>query len=1790
MCVVMAVVISASTAFAQRRLMCDSAADCGPDPGRTTPAVYDRAVAARTKIMNQRTAANPLVVVSRMPMVKTVLGSRSYDYSINLVSLAGRNNTSVNLSLTYNSRIWSRSADGLILNNDIDNPSLGFRGVDFGFLQWNIANSDWIVTAANGGKNELVNVSGTNLYQSQDSTYIQFNGSTNVVTYRDGTQVFYEQFGPGPFSSTSPLRPNKIESTNGNIISIAYTNSLNLSVSSITDTLGRAVNVAYDSSGRLATITQGSRTVTFGWNTAYVLNHSFSLPVIASPASGSVQSVLSSVTFADHTSVNFLYGDWGIVNRIERRSSSGALRAFVSYNFPSATAGALSDAPAFTQQTSFDGVNTSSWNYSVSQNSSGLVTSSAVTDPYGTTTATTFSSAGDWKDGLPLVEQVIDSSGKIWRTRTRTWTSDTGTSAVNPRVSSVVTQLDDGTQSAITYAYDVNGNVTDTRETDFAAGAPGPLLRETVTSYASLGNHILNRPAQVLVKDAAGILSRTDFAYDEYASFPLHGVSPAAGQHDDANYSTASTNARGNLTTKTVYANAPQGTGGIISTFTYDVLGNRIAAQEGCCARAHSVYSATTQYGFPDSVSTGPVGNQLTASFTYNLGSGTMASSTDANEQITTYTYDINNRKTSTHTPDGVTVGTSYDDASGNSGWTSSTTANSHLTTVTLDFGGHELSNKLFIGAALVSTISNSYDALGRITQSSNPFGPNDPPVYTIYTYDSLGRTTQRTPPALAVGSVQNSYQTNYSGHLATFRDPAGRQRNEIHNSLGELIEVDEPGASSEGTAASGILTITGTLRNQAGLGATRGTGTIILAGSNQCTPDGSVCDSGLIQAAVNGSGASVPYPNGDPVGVLAQSMTNGFSGNPYVTASWNNNLYAPVITLTARTTGSNTNYPLTALVHSNYPTDFNPPSYTVTASGPTLTGGSDGATVWDSGTVTVTIGASFTASAPYGQNSNSTAAQVFTALIGTGPTGLNRSGSPVIVAPNGTVTYKTVGTAGNVAVTVSSSTNNTTLCPDPNRQFGTVPCFPGGSFSGSTSLSGGQEPYPSGLAHPYVTQYNYDALGNLLQVNQGQQVRTFTYDSLNRPTSVKMPEKQNQAFTVTYTDFNAVATRTDARGVITNYGYDSLDRLTGIQYSDGTPAVTYSFGATGAPNFGAGRLISATDGAGSETYQYDAMGRETKCIRVIGANTYVITYAYTADGRIASTTYPSGRIVNNTYDGVGRLTQVGTGGTSLFNVNSYNAAGQMLAALYGNGIQASYSYNNQLQVASILIGNASPLLNLSYNWGGASDDGLLMGVTDGVSPARTTSYTYDQLKRLASAQTVDLTSPGTWRLQFAYDRYGNRLSQTPTGGTASMPSNSVAIDPTTNRITTAGYDADGNMTNDGVNTYTFDAENRITQVNGTANTYGYDGSGLRVTRNGNYYIYSGGRVIAEYAPAAPAASPTTEYVYARSKRVAAIASGIVTYPYWDHLSVRANANSSGVVIRTFGHYPFGETWYETGTHDKWGYTTYENDTESGLNYAMARFHNPRLGRFMSLDPWPADKSHPQSWNRYPHGNNNPISFSDPSGMDGCDDEEGGCGDGGGEGGTDSAALEDGPGDQKKGGGSSGGGDQAQCGEPNTACDSHGNCLMGDCMPGPPPDDNPNPPDDRVVDNNKNPDNTNSPDDINPGDNTDQSNNNGTGSSNCPICNNAPSDSGDEQHSDLHAAGDLMEAAGTVLFVGCQIAEPCGGAVDTIAGVLATVGFVANKLGEWGCCQAPATGNNPATNKDPIWWYGLAGH
>ncbi len=226
-----------------------------------------------------------------------------------------------------------------------------------------------------------------------------------------------------------------------------------------------------------------------------------------------------------------------------------------------------------------------------------------------------------------------------------------------------------------------------------------------------------------------------------------------------------------------------------------------------------------------------------------------------------------------------------------------------------------------------------------------------------------------------------------------------------------------------------------------------------------------------------------------------------------------------------------------------------------------------------------------------------------------------------------------------------------------------------------------------------------------------------------------------------------------------------------------------------------------------------------------------------------------------------------------------------------------------------------------------------------------------------------------------------------------SGPSTSLSFS-TKNQPTGYTFDASGNMTVEPLsppNTMTYDGENRMTNFsgNGGSANYTYDGGGMRVVKAGGgtttVSIYSGSSVIAEYDNGAAPASPTREYIYnpaggSTTGLLAMVSGGATTYYHQDALSVRLTTNGSGSVLTQDGTFPFGESWYQSGTTNKWIFTSYQSDSESGLDYALARYYNSRIGTFCSADPLAGDPSDPQSWNRYPYGRNDPIDLTDPSG------------------------------------------------------------------------------------------------------------------------------------------------------------------------------------------------------------------
>jgi RHS repeat-associated protein len=155
----------------------------------------------------------------------------------------------------------------------------------------------------------------------------------------------------------------------------------------------------------------------------------------------------------------------------------------------------------------------------------------------------------------------------------------------------------------------------------------------------------------------------------------------------------------------------------------------------------------------------------------------------------------------------------------------------------------------------------------------------------------------------------------------------------------------------------------------------------------------------------------------------------------------------------------------------------------------------------------------------------------------------------------------------------------------------------------------------------------------------------------------------------------------------------------------------------------------------------------------------------------------------------------------------------------------------------------------------------------------------------------------------------------------------------------------------------------------------------------------------------------TTVYVYDAKGEVAAEYSTSPATPTetqyltGDHLgSTRLVTNAAGTVLGYHDYLPFGEEISAgiDGRSSLWGpldgdgltqkFTAKERDAETGsssatqaLDYSGARYYSSSQGRFTSVDPvWvKADRMlDPQRLNLYAYGRNNPLRFSDPTGMD----------------------------------------------------------------------------------------------------------------------------------------------------------------------------------------------------------------
>jgi YD repeat-containing protein len=232
------------------------------------------------------------------------------------------------------------------------------------------------------------------------------------------------------------------------------------------------------------------------------------------------------------------------------------------------------------------------------------------------------------------------------------------------------------------------------------------------------------------------------------------------------------------------------------------------------------------------------------------------------------------------------------------------------------------------------------------------------------------------------------------------------------------------------------------------------------------------------------------------------------------------------------------------------------------------------------------------------------------------------------------------------------------------------------------------------------------------------------------------------------YDNANNLTAKADARGIITNYAYDVLNRVTGTTYSDGTPAVTYTYDT--APTYGLGRLAQVSNNISTTSMSYDAMGRVVTSQQTTDGQTYSFSYGYNYAGALVAETYPSGRVLTTGYDPANRATGIsGTlhGGVTNYAASAtYAAHGALAQVWYGNNLVDNYVYNNRLQVSSFSTNvnnnGSNTFLQLQPQWGTTNNNGNLQGMDEynGGLPLYpgwlhfTESYLYDGVDRLAYA------------------------------------------------------------------------------------------------------------------------------------------------------------------------------------------------------------------------------------------------------------------------------------------------------------------------------------------------------------------------------------------------------------------------------------------------------------------------
>ncbi|WP_428993089.1 RHS repeat-associated core domain-containing protein [Luteibacter rhizovicinus] len=133
--------------------------------------------------------------------------------------------------------------------------------------------------------------------------------------------------------------------------------------------------------------------------------------------------------------------------------------------------------------------------------------------------------------------------------------------------------------------------------------------------------------------------------------------------------------------------------------------------------------------------------------------------------------------------------------------------------------------------------------------------------------------------------------------------------------------------------------------------------------------------------------------------------------------------------------------------------------------------------------------------------------------------------------------------------------------------------------------------------------------------------------------------------------------------------------------------------------------------------------------------------------------------------------------------------------------------------------------------------------------------------------------------------------------------------------------------------------------------------------------------------------SPSRRYIsylafFIANLLCSAIRAETVRYYFSDPQgNILVETDGQGVITAVQDYRPYGQIALGPA-HDGPGYTGHVTDSDTALVYMQARYYDPSIGRFLSVDPLGPDSANLPSFNRYMYVAGNPIANIDPDGRD----------------------------------------------------------------------------------------------------------------------------------------------------------------------------------------------------------------